>query len=206
MGGAAGRRVHGFVHGKLYEVEHENVGTEGAHRSELVGEAVGGKAVRFVKSASEPIRPGPPPAESQYIKAQADYQTRKLAQEQPEAFKSAAARLWHRQKLKRQYQKQAREAAKQGPRPPENRRHHGKSGRAHRGRGTAASCGSVGPDRLCPPVGGNAVVYVLFGICGQQHRGRGGRQHLPCEDVDMLGAEADYCNLGSGASGLPEQL
>ena len=34
----AGHGVHGFVHGKLYEVEHENVGTEGAHRSELVAE------------------------------------------------------------------------------------------------------------------------------------------------------------------------
>lgn len=33
--GAAGWSVHGFVHGKLYEVEQENVGTEGAHRSEL---------------------------------------------------------------------------------------------------------------------------------------------------------------------------
>ena len=31
----AGHGVHGFVHGKLYEVEHENVGTEGAHRSRL---------------------------------------------------------------------------------------------------------------------------------------------------------------------------
>ena len=34
----AGHGVHGFVHGKLYEVEHENVGTEGAHRSELAAE------------------------------------------------------------------------------------------------------------------------------------------------------------------------
>ena len=38
-GRAAGATVHGYVHGKLYEVEHENVGTESAHRSELVGEA-----------------------------------------------------------------------------------------------------------------------------------------------------------------------
>ena len=36
----AGHGVHGFVHGKLYEVEHENVGTEGAHRSELAAESV----------------------------------------------------------------------------------------------------------------------------------------------------------------------
>ena len=38
--GAAGWGVHGFVHGKLYEVEQENVGTEGAHRSELAGEVI----------------------------------------------------------------------------------------------------------------------------------------------------------------------
>ena len=39
--GAAGWGVHGFVHGKLYEVEQENVGTEGAHRSELAGRPAG---------------------------------------------------------------------------------------------------------------------------------------------------------------------
>ena len=120
VGGAAGHGVHGFVHGKLYEVEHENVGTEGAHRSELVGEVVGGKMVRFTQKRirTRPTRAAAR-AESQFIKAQADYQTRKLAQEQPEAFKSAAARLWHREKLKRQYRKQAREAAKQGARAAE---------------------------------------------------------------------------------------
>ena len=96
VGGAAGHGVHGFVHGKLYEVEHENVGTEGAHRSELVGEVVGGKMVRFTQKRirTRPARAAAR-AESQFIKAQADYQTRRLAQEQPEAFKSAAARLWH---------------------------------------------------------------------------------------------------------------
>ena len=89
MGGAAGHGVHGFVHGKLYEVEHENVGTEGAHRSELAGEVVGGKMVRF---AQKRVRTRPA---------------------------RAAARLWHREKLKRQYRKQAREAAKQGARAAE---------------------------------------------------------------------------------------
>ncbi len=48
--GYAGRSVHGFVHGKIYQVEHENVGTEGAHRSELVGEAAGRRALRFTKN------------------------------------------------------------------------------------------------------------------------------------------------------------
>ena len=47
--GAAGWGVHGFVHGKLYEVEQENVGTEGAHRSELAGEVVLRHGSQFVK-------------------------------------------------------------------------------------------------------------------------------------------------------------
>lgn len=57
--GAAGWNVHGFVHGKIYEVEHENVGTEGAHRSELVGEGALRHGTRYVKSASGSTRPGP---------------------------------------------------------------------------------------------------------------------------------------------------
>ena len=38
IGRVASSSVHSFVHGKIFEVEQENVGTEGAHRSELVGE------------------------------------------------------------------------------------------------------------------------------------------------------------------------
>ena len=55
-GRAALGGVHGFVHGKIYEVEHENVGTEGAHRSELVGESVLRHGTRHVKRPSENTR------------------------------------------------------------------------------------------------------------------------------------------------------
>ncbi|NBK79328.1 hypothetical protein D5272_12220 [bacterium D16-76] len=79
----------------------------------LIGEGFTQKRIR-TRPARAAAR-----AESQFIKAQADYQTRRLAQEQLEAFKSAAARLWHREKLKQQYRKQAREAAKQGAKAPE---------------------------------------------------------------------------------------
>ena len=74
VGGAAGHGVHGFVHGKLYEVEHENVGTEGAHRSELVGEVAGGKMVRFARKRvrTRPARAAAR-AESQFIKARLQF-------------------------------------------------------------------------------------------------------------------------------------
>ena len=37
------------VHGKIYEVEKENVGVESGHRIELVGEKAGGMTTRAVK-------------------------------------------------------------------------------------------------------------------------------------------------------------
>ena len=39
VGRVASGSVHSFVHGKIYENEQDNVGVEGAHRSELVGES-----------------------------------------------------------------------------------------------------------------------------------------------------------------------
>ena len=81
VGRAAGGTVHGFVHGKLFEVEQENVGTEGAHRSELAGETALRHGSRFVKKK---IREHPAKAvqraESKYIKAAADHQFRVAAQ------------------------------------------------------------------------------------------------------------------------------
>ena len=38
-----------YVHNKIHEVEHENVGVEGAHKSELVAEAGARKLTRYAK-------------------------------------------------------------------------------------------------------------------------------------------------------------
>ena len=113
--GTAGWGVHGYVHGKIYENEHENVGIEGAHRSELAAETAGRKGVRFVKRK---VRQHPAKAaqraQSKFTKATANYQFRMAAQEHPELRKNAVSRFFYKQRLKRQYRKQAKEAAKQG--------------------------------------------------------------------------------------------
>ena len=87
--GAAGWGVHGFVHGKLYEVEQENVGTEGAHRSELAGEVILRHGSRFVKRKvrEHPARAASR-AEARYQKAAADYHFHTAAQEHPELSKT----------------------------------------------------------------------------------------------------------------------
>lgn len=199
--GAAGWNVHGFVHGKVYEVEHENVGTEGAHRSELMGEAVGRAAVHTVKKR---IREHPAravhKAEAQYIKARADYQFRMAAQENPELAKNAVTRYWHKQKLKKQYAKQARQAAKQTA----------KQGAKAAGK-TAAATEKLAERAVAfvkrHPVGAlialACVVLVLsLQSCasslvslGNAAAGAVGATTYPAEDGDMLGAEAAYCSL-----------
>ena len=199
--GAAGWSAHGFVHGKVYEVEHENVGTEGAHRSELLGEAVGRAAVHTVKKR---IREHPAravhKAEAQYIKARADYQFRMAAQENPELAKNAVTRYWHKQKLKKQYAKQARQAAKQTA----------KQG-AKAARKTAAATEKLAERAVAfvkrHPVGAlialACVVLVLsLQSCasslitlGNAAAGAVGATTYPAQDGDMLGAEAAYCSL-----------
>ena len=87
----AGHGVHGFLHGKLYEVEHENVGTEGAHRSELAAESVYRFGRRKLRKA---IREHPAKAveraESKHIKATAGYYYRKTVEEHPEMQEGGA--------------------------------------------------------------------------------------------------------------------
>ncbi len=199
--GAAGWSAHGFVHGKVYEVEHENVGTEGAHRSELLGEAVLRHGTRYAKKR---IREHPAravhKAEAQYIKARADYQFRMAAQENPELAKNAVTRYWHKQKLKKQYAKQARQAAKQTA----------KQGAKAAGK-TAAATEKLAERAVAfvkrHPVGAlialACVVLVLsLQSCasslitlGNAAAGAVGATTYPAQDGDMLGAEAAYCAL-----------
>jgi len=113
VGRAAGRQVHGYVHKKIHEVERENVGIEAAHKTELVGEGVVRGTTRFVKRRNR-TRPARRVRkwENKNIKARADYEFRKLAQEHPELKENALSRYLQKKKIKKQYQKQAREAAK----------------------------------------------------------------------------------------------
>ena len=114
IGRVASGSVHSFVHGKIFEVEQENVGTEGAHRSELVGETALRHGSRFVRRK---VREHPAKvvrkAEARYTKYTADYNFHTAAQEHPELTKNTLTRYWQKQRLRRQYRKQAKEAAKQ---------------------------------------------------------------------------------------------
>lgn len=194
----AGHGVHGFVHGKLYEVEHENVGTEGAHRSELAAESVYRFGRRKLRKA---IREHPAKAveraESKHIKATADYYYRKTVEEHPEMQEGGAvSRYLQKQKIKRQYAKQAREAARQTAKAAE---------------GTASVTGKL-TEKVSAYIkehpGGLLLLLAAFLLLvvlqscmsslvtvGNSVAGAIGASTYAAEDTDLLGAEAAYCAL-----------
>ena len=194
----AGHGVHGFVHGKLYEVEHENVGTEGTHRSELAAESVYRFGRRKLRKA---IREHPAKAveraESKHIKATADYYCRKTVEEHPEMQESGAvSRYLQKQKIKRRYAKQAREAARQTAKAAE---------------GTASVTGKLvekvsayikeHPGVLLLLLAAFLLLVVLQSCMsslvtvGNGVAGAIGASTYAAEDADLLGAEAAYCAL-----------
>ena len=194
----AGHGVHGFVHGKLYEVEHENVGTEGAHRSELAAESVYRFGRRKLRKA---IREHPAKAveraESKHIKATADYYYRKTVEEHPEMQEGGAvSRYLQKQKIKRQYAKQAREAARQTAKAAE---------------GTASVTGKL-TEKVSAYIkehpGGLLLLLAAFLLLvvlqscmsslvtvGNGVAGAIGASTYAAADADLLGAEAAYCAL-----------
>lgn len=115
IGRAAGYQTWRYVHGKIHQVEHENVGTEAAHKTELAGERAVRGGTRFIKKR---IRTRPARQvrkwERKTISAKADYAYRQLVQENPGLKSNPVSRFWQKQRLKKQYRKQAKQAAKQG--------------------------------------------------------------------------------------------
>ena len=196
-GRVASGSVHGFLHGKIFEVEQENVGTEGAHRSELVGESVLRHGSRFVKRK---IREHPAravqKAEARYVKRTADYHFHTAAQEHPELSKNFFARYWQKQRNRKQYQKRAKEAAKQGAKAA------GKTAAATEK--LAVKAAGFVKRHPAGSVIALACILLVFLVqscssslvtIGNAGAGALGATTYPSEDGDMLGAEAAYTGL-----------
>ena len=101
-----------YAHQKIHEVEQENVGVEAAHKTELAGEKAVRGASRFVKHRiqTHPTR-RVAKWERRDIRAKANFEYRRMEREHPELKDNAVSRFFQKQHIKRQYQKQARDAA-----------------------------------------------------------------------------------------------
>ena len=103
----------GYAHKKIYQAEEENVGIKAAHRTELVGET--GVRTAYHRHKTAPYR-RVAKLQQKSVRAQSKAAYRQALHDNPQLKKNVLARMWQKQKLKRQYAKAAREAKKAGTR------------------------------------------------------------------------------------------
>lgn len=103
----------GYAHKKVYQAEEENVGVKAAHHTELVGEA--GVRTAYHRHKNAPYR-RVTKLQQKTARANARAAYQQALQDNPALKKNLLARMWQKQKIKRQYAKAAREAKKAGKR------------------------------------------------------------------------------------------
>ena len=195
-----------FVHGKIHEVEHENVGVEGGHKGEKLAERQAGKAIRsgIRRHKLKPYRAAAK-AERKSIAANAEYIYQKSLRDNPElaqAVSNPVSRFWQKQKIKRDYAKAARAAgqtaqgaastaktAAAAAKKAAQKSEKAASFVARHWKG-ALVIGGVGL-LLLMIMGGLQSCTAMFGGTGT---GLAATSYLS-EDADMLGAEAAYAEL-----------
>lgn len=186
-----------YAHQKIHEVEQENVGVEAAHKTELAGEKAVRGGMRFVKHRIR-TRPARRIAkwEGRDIRAKADFEYRRMAREHPELKDNAVSRFFQKQRIKRQYQKQAREAAKQGARA---------AGKATTATAKITRAAAAFVNRHPAGLVIVMIVFLLILVLqscmasmttiGNGLIGAVGAGTYPSQDSDMLAAEAAYSGM-----------
>ena len=102
-----------FVHNKIHEVEKDNSGVEGAHKTEEVterGAKYGARKIRegYHRHKMKPYRAAAK-AEKAAFKANVEFQYQKCLQENPQlAASNPLSRYWQKQQIKKQYAKAVR--------------------------------------------------------------------------------------------------
>ena len=199
-----------FVHGKIHEVEGENVGVEGGHKGEELAERQAGKAIRsgIRRHKLKPYR-ATAKAERKSIAANAEYIYQKSLRDNPElaqAVKNPVSRFWQKQKIKRDYAKAARAAGQtaQGAARAATKTAQASAAAAKKAAQKSEKAasfvarhwkgalliGGVGL-LLLMIMGGLQSCTAMFGGTGT---GLAATSYLS-EDADMLGAEAAYAEL-----------
>ena len=199
LGRAVGRTAHGYAHGKIYQVERENVGTEAAHKTELVGEKVLGGGIRYTKRRfrtrhSRRVEKW----ETKQVKAAADYGMREAVQKNPELQSNPVSRMLQKQKLKHQYVKEAKAAKKSA----------GAVGRTAKATGRAAQTAwaavKSNPKVLLVAAVMLLLVMLIGGLLsmcssvGAGIVGAVGGTSYTSQDADLIGTEQDYAALEQG--------
>ena len=192
-----------YLHGKIHEVEQENVGVESGHKAEELAERQAGKALRNARRRHKlkPYRAAAK-AERKSMAANAEFVYQKSLRDNPElaqAVSNPISRLWQKQHIKREYAKAARAAGRGAAGSAKTTASDARKA-AEKGKQAASLVarhwkgalliGGVGL-LLMLIMGGLQSCTAMFGSAGT---GLAATSYLS-EDSDMLGAEAAYAGM-----------
>ena len=114
------REAGAAIHNKIHAVEKENVGVEGAHKTEKATERLSHVSRRAIRRGSRSRKLKPYRAASQAEKAAAkanvDFMYQKALRDNPQLMSNPVSRFWQKQQIKRQYAKALRTGAAGGAR------------------------------------------------------------------------------------------
>ena len=192
-----------FVHGKIHEVEGENVGVEGGHKGEELAERQAGKAIRssIRRHKLKPYRAAAK-AERKSMAANAEFVYQKSLRDNPElaqAVTNPISRLWQKQHIKREYAKAAR-AAGRGAAGSAKTTASAARKAAEKGKQAASLVARHWKGALLIGGAGLMLLLIMGGLqsCtamfGSAVTGLAATSYLS-EDSDMPGAEAAYAGM-----------
>lgn len=197
------REVAAAVHGKIHEVEKENSGVEGAHKTEKFAEKAGGYAKRKLKEGyrSHKLKPyrAAAKAETAARKANTNYLYQKTLRENPELTTTPLSRFYQKRNIKRQYAKDLRSGAKAA----------GKAGSAVKNARKATQKAGAATGKTTDFIAHHwkgilmigavllLLVVIFTGLSSCSAMLQGGVSSIlgtsyTAEDRDIQGAEADY--------------
>ena len=192
-----------YLHGKIHEVEQENVGVESGHKAEELAERQAGKALRNARRRNKlkPYRAAAK-AERKSMAANAEFVYQKSLRDNPElaqAVTNPISRLWQKQHIKREYAKAAR-AAGRGAAGSAKTTASAARKAAEKGKQAASLVARHWKGALLIGGVGLMLLFLMGGLqsCtamfGSAVTGLAATSYLS-EDSDMPGAEAAYAGM-----------
>ena len=192
-----------YLHGKIHEVEQENVGVESGHKAEELAERQAGKALRNARRRNKlkPYRAAAK-AERKSMAANAEFVYQKSLRDNPElaqAVSNPISRLWQKQHIKREYAKAAR-AAGRGAAGSAKTTASAARKAAEKGKQAASLVARHWKGALLIGGVGLMLLFLMGGLqsCtamfGSAVTGLAATSYLS-EDSDMPGAEAAYAGM-----------
>lgn len=205
------REVAVQAHGKIHEVEHENVGVESGHKAEELAEHGAGGAIRWERRHRKlkPYRAAEK-AERKAVNANAEYLYQKALHDNPEMLSgNPLNRFFQKQHLKREYAKAARTAKAAGSTAQATAKSAEKTAEAtataakkaaEKAKEAAEFVARHWKGVLVALAGFLLIVMLIGGLqsCSALVGAAGGgvaASSYQSEDADILAAEAAYCAL-----------